>query len=102
VRAMSLILQQNEPDDYVIASGVTHSVRDLVECAFEHVGLDWREHVEVDDSLRRGKAELHNLVGDPTKARERLGWEPSIDFRGLVHLLVDADLQRLRATLVER
>jgi GDPmannose 4,6-dehydratase len=102
VRAMSLILQQDEPDDYVIASGVTHSVRDLVECAFEHVGLDWREHVEVDDSLRRGKAELHNLVGDPTKARERLGWEPSVDFRGLVHLLVDADLQRLRATLVER
>ncbi len=102
VRAMSLILQQDEPDDYVIASGVTHSVRDLVECAFEHVGLDWREHVEVDDSLRRGKAELHNLVGDPTKARELLGWEPSVDFRGLVHLLVDADLQRLRATLVER
>ena len=102
VRAMSLILQQDEPDDYVIASGVTHSVRDLVECAFEHVGLDWREHVEVDDSLLRGKAELHNLVGDPTKARERLGWEPSVDFRGLVHLLVDADLQRLRATLVER
>jgi len=102
VRAMSLILQQDEPDDYVIASGVTHSVRDLVECAFEHVELDWREHVEVDDSLLRGKAELHNLVGDPTKARERLGWEPSVDFRGLVHLLVDADLQRLRATLVER
>ena len=102
VRAMSLILQQDEPDDYVIASGVTHSVRDLVECAFEHVGLDWREYVEVDDSLRRGKAELHNLVGDATKARERLGWAPSVDFRGLVHLLVDADLQRLRPTLVER
>ena len=82
VRAMRLILQQDEPDDYVIASGVTHSVRDLVEFAFEHVGLDWREHVEVDDSLRRGKAELHNLVGDPTKARERLGWEPSVDFAG--------------------
>ena len=102
VRAMSLILRQEEPDDYVIATGVTHSVRDLVECAFGHVGLDWREHVEVEESLRRGTAELHNLVGDATKARERLGWEPSVDFRGLVHLLVDADLQRLRATLVER
>jgi len=102
VRAMSLILQQDEPDDYVIATGVTHSVRDLVECAFEHVGLDWRRHVEIDESLRRGKAQLHNLVGDATKARERLGWQPSVDFRGLVHLLVDADLQRLRPTLVER
>ncbi|MBA2331859.1 MAG: GDP-mannose 4,6-dehydratase [Actinobacteria bacterium] len=102
VRAMSLIVQQDEPGDYVIATGVTHSVRDLVECAFEHVGLDWRDHVEIDESLRRGKAQLHNLVGDATKARERLGWEPSIDFRGLVCLLVDADLQRLRPTLVER
>ena len=102
VRAMSLILQQEEPDDYVIATGVTHSVRDLVECAFEHVGLDWREHVEVDESLRRGKAELHNLAGDASKARERLGWEPSVDFRGLVAMLVDADVERLRSTLVER
>ena len=102
VRAMSLILEQDEPDDYVIATGVTHSVRDLVECAFEHLGLDWREHVEVDESLRRGKAELHNLVGDASKARERLGWEPSVDFRGLVAMLVDADVERLRSTLVER
>ncbi len=98
VRAMHLILQQDEPDDYVIASGETHSVRELVECAFEHVGLDWREHVEVDESLRRGKAELHNLVGDASKARERLGWAPSVDFRGLVQLLVDADLDRLKAS----
>jgi GDPmannose 4,6-dehydratase len=96
VRAMWLILQQEEPDDYVIATGVSHSVRDLVEYAFAHVGLDWRDHVEVDESLRRGKAELHNLVGDPAKARERLAWSPSVDFRGLVELLVDADLERLR------
>jgi GDPmannose 4,6-dehydratase len=96
VRAMWLILQQDEPGDYVVATGVTHSVRDLVEIAFAHVGLDWREHVIVDESLRRGKAELHNLVGDASKARERLGWEPSIDFTGLVRKLVDADLQRLR------
>ena len=97
VRAMSLIVRQEEPDDYVIATGVTHSVSDLLACAFEHVGLDWREHVETDDALRRGSAELHNLVGDSTKARERLGWEPSVDFRGLVRLLVDADLERLQA-----
>jgi GDPmannose 4,6-dehydratase len=97
VRAMWLILQQDEPDDYVIATGVTHSVRDLVEFAFEHVGLDWAEHVVVDESLRRGQAELHNLVGDASKARERLGWEPSVDLRGLVRMLVDADLERLHA-----
>jgi GDPmannose 4,6-dehydratase len=97
VRAMWLILQQEEPEDYVIATGVSHSVRDLVEYAFEHVGLDWRDHVVADESLRRGKAELHNLVGDSTKARERLGWAPTLDLRGLVQLLVDADLARLRA-----
>jgi GDPmannose 4,6-dehydratase len=95
VRAMWLIVQQGEPDDYVIASGVTHSVRELVECAFEHVGLDWREYVHIDESLQRGKAELHNLVGDPTRARERLGWEPTVTFEQLVHLLVDAELARL-------
>ena len=91
VRAMWLMLQQEEPDDYVIATGVTHSVQDLVECAFEHVDLDWRDHVRVDESLRRGKAELQNLVGDPAKARERLGWEPTMDFDALVRMLVDAD-----------
>lgn len=96
IRAMWLILQQGDPDDYVIATGVTHSVRDLVEFAFEHVGLDWRDHVVVDESLRRGKAELHNLVGDATKARDRLGWEPTVDLSGLVRMLVDADLERLR------
>ena len=97
VRAMWLILQQDEPDDYVIATGVTHSVRDLVETAFGHVGLEWRDHVVVDESLRRGRAELHNLVGDASKAKARLGWEPSVDFAGLVRMLVDADLARLRA-----
>ena len=100
VRAMWLMLQQEEPDDYVIATGVTHAVRDLVECAFAHLGLDWREHVQVDESLRRGKAELHNLVGDPAKARARLGWEPTVDFDRLVRLLVDADVAALGA--VER
>ena len=97
VRAMWLMLQQETPGDYLVASGVSHSVEELVACAFEHVGLDWREHVRVDESLRRGKAELHHLVGDATLARERLGWEPAVEFPELVRLLVDADLVRLRA-----
>jgi GDPmannose 4,6-dehydratase len=96
VRAMWLILQQDEPDDYVIATGELRSVQELVETAFRHLGLDWREHIEIDESLRRGKAQLHNLVGDTTKARERLGWAPSVDFEELVRLLVDADLERER------
>lgn len=99
VRAMWLMLQQEEPGDYVIASGESHSVRELAACAFARVDLDWEEHVRVDDSLLRGKAELHDLVGDASKAREELGWSPTTDFEGLVHLLVDADVERLRATL---
>jgi GDPmannose 4,6-dehydratase len=99
VRAMWLMVQQHVADDYVIASGETHSVRELVECAFGRVGLDWQDHVRVDESLVRGKAELHDLVGDAAKARDRLGWEPTVDFEALVHMLVDADLERLRAQL---
>jgi GDPmannose 4,6-dehydratase len=99
VRAMWLMVQQNEPGDYVIASGVTHSVRELVERSFSQVGLEWEKHVHTDDSLVRGKAELHDLVGDASKARERLGWSPSLDFDGLVRLLVDSDLERLKAGL---
>jgi GDPmannose 4,6-dehydratase len=99
VRAMWLMLQQPEPDDYVIATGSTHSVRDLCACAFARAGLDWEEHVRVDESLVRGKAELHDLVGDASKARARLGWSPTLDFEGLIHLLVDDDLERLRADL---
>jgi GDPmannose 4,6-dehydratase len=96
VRAMWLMLQQDEGDEYVVATGVTHSVRDLVEIAFDRVGLDWSEYVHVDQSLVRGKAELHNLVGDPAKAKQRLGWEPTVSFDELVSLLVDAELERLR------
>ncbi len=96
VRAMALMLRQDDPDDYVIASGVGHSVQELVELAFGHVGLDWQEYVHIDESLRRGAAELHDLVGDASKARERLAWAPTVDFEGLVRLLVDADLERLR------
>ena len=90
VRAMWLMLQQDEPGDYVIATGELHSVQELVERAFTHVGLDWHEHVRVDDALKRGQAELHRLVGDATKARTRLGWQPSVRFDELVALLVDA------------
>ena len=97
VRAMWLMLQQDEPGDYVIASGVTHTVKQLIECAFGHVDLDWQEYVHVDESLRRGKAELHRLVGDPSKARAQLGWEPTVRFDELVALLVDAELARLQS-----
>jgi GDPmannose 4,6-dehydratase len=104
VRAMWLMLQQDEPADYIVATGESHSVRDLVQCAFTHVGLDWEEYVRVDPALERGAAELHRLVGDASRARERLGWRPEVEFEQLVHLLVDADLQRLRthATSMER
>ena len=88
VNAMWLMLQRDEPDDYVIATGELHAVQELVELAFGHVGLDWREHVRVDDSLRRGQ--LYELVGDATKARTQLGWQPSVTFEELVALLVDA------------
>jgi GDPmannose 4,6-dehydratase len=96
VRAMWLMLQQEQPGDYVIATGRGHSVRELAAAAFEHVGLDPDEYVHIDSSLERGKAELHDLVGDPAKARERLPWEPKVSFEELVRLLVDADLERLR------
>jgi GDPmannose 4,6-dehydratase len=97
VRAMWLMLQQEEPADYVVATGQDHSVRELVQCAFARVGLDWQQHVRVDPALARGAAELHRLVGDAAKAHARLGWQPEVDFTQLVHLLVDADLERLRA-----
>ena len=97
VRAMWLMLQHSQPGDYVVATGVSHSVEELVERAFAAVGLDWREHVRSDTSLYRGAAELHDLVGDASKAREVLGWEPEVSFEELVRLLVDADRQRLEA-----
>ena len=99
VRAMAMIVAAPEPGDYVVATGVPHSVRELVQCAFAHAGIDWQEHVRVDPALQRGTAELHNLVGDASRARERLGWTPSVDFEGLVRLLVDADVVALEAQL---
>jgi GDPmannose 4,6-dehydratase len=95
VRAMWLMLQQDEPDDYLIATGELHSVEELVRCAFDHVGLDWQTYVHIDESLKRGKAELHGLVGDASKARDRLGWTPEVSFEELVARLVDAELERL-------
>ena len=93
VRAMWLMLQQPTPDDYVVATGEEHSVRELVELAFAHAGLKWQEHVEIDESLLR-PAEVTTLCGDSSKARV-LGWKPEVSFEGLVRMMVDADLARV-------
>ncbi|HEY7508721.1 MAG TPA: GDP-mannose 4,6-dehydratase [Vicinamibacteria bacterium] len=92
VQAMWLMLQQEQPDDYVIATGETHSVREFLEEAFTYVGLDWRDHVVIDPKYLR-PAEVDLLLGDATKARTKLGWKPQVTFRELVHLMVDADLE---------
>ena len=94
VRAMHLMLQQDEPGDYVIATGRTHSVRDFLEIAFGHVGLEWGDHVVQDPRYMR-PAEVDQLIGDAGKAREVLGWEPSVGFEQLVTMMVDADLALL-------
>jgi GDPmannose 4,6-dehydratase len=94
VRAMWLMLQQDRPDDYVIATGVSHSVRELIEIAFGHAGLDWQKHVRVDSALLR-PAEVEHLLGDASKAKAELGWTPEVDFKRLVQMMVDADLDRL-------
>ncbi len=91
VRAMWMMLQADEPDDYVIATGETHSVRDFCEMAFGHVGLDWEKHVVIDPAFLR-PAEVDQLIGDPTKAREKLGWVPEVTFGELVGRMVDADV----------
>jgi GDPmannose 4,6-dehydratase len=96
VKAMWLMLQQEKPDDYVIATGVTHSVQRLCEVAFEHVDLNWREHVVQDEHFMR-PAEVDLLVGDANKAKRVLGWDPDVEFEELVHMMVDADLRRLEA-----
>ena len=98
VEAMWLMLQQDEAEDFVIATGEPHSVQECVEAAFEHVGLDPARHVVVDPEFLR-PAEVDHLVGDASKAREKLGWEPRVSFRELVAMMVDADLERLAATV---
>ncbi len=98
VRAMWLMLQQDEPADYVVATGETHSVRELCELAFAGAGLEWEQHVVVDDRFLR-PAEVDLLVGDATKAHETLGWRRDVDFPRLVEMMVEADLELVRAQL---
>ncbi|MFQ5944677.1 MAG: GDP-mannose 4,6-dehydratase [Anaerolineae bacterium] len=95
VKAMWLMLQQDEPQDYVIATGRDHSVRDLLELSFGHVGLDYQDHVVTDERFLR-PADVDHLVGDASKAKDVLGWEPTVGFEELVPMMVDADLARLR------
>jgi len=94
VRAMWLMLQQDRADDYVIATGESHSVRELVEVAFGHAGLDWEKYVKLDPRFLR-PAEVDHLIGDPAKAKAHLGWKPEVDFKALVTMMVDADVARL-------
>jgi GDPmannose 4,6-dehydratase len=94
VRAMWMMLQQDQPGDYVVATGETHTVRELCQIAFAHAGLNWEDHVTVDERFFR-PAEVDLLIGDPTKARNVLGWKPEVSFDGLVRMMVDADLAAL-------
>ncbi|MGI9179323.1 MAG: GDP-mannose 4,6-dehydratase [Longimicrobiaceae bacterium] len=98
VRAMWLMLQQEAPVDYVVATGEAHSVRELVETAFSHVGLDWQDHVVQDPRFMR-PAEVDLLVGDASRAQAELGWEAEVGFAGLVQVMVDADMERLQGRL---
>ena len=94
VRAMWMMLQQDEPDDYVIATGTTRTIGEFCEVAFSHAGLDWRQHVVVDERFMR-PAEVHVLLGDATKARKKLAWEPEVDFEEMVRQMVDCDLEQV-------
>ncbi|MGD8697759.1 MAG: GDP-mannose 4,6-dehydratase [Gemmatimonadales bacterium] len=101
VRAMWMMLQHGEPRDYVIGTGTQHSVQELVETAFAYLDLDWRDFVVQDESLKR-PAEVETLVADPSRARRELRWEPSVDFRSLVQMMVESDLEILRSSSEER
>jgi len=94
VQAMWLMLQQKHPDDYVIATGIAHSVKELVSVAFDHAGLNWKKYVVIDPEFIR-PAEVEHLLGDSTKARKILKWKPKVDFEGLVRMMVDADMERV-------
>ena len=96
VEAMWLMLQQDTPDDYVIATGETHTVKELVQVAFDHAGLDWEKHVKLDPAFIR-PAEVDLLIGDPAKAKKKLGWTPKVSFEQLVKMMVDSDIERLSA-----
>jgi GDPmannose 4,6-dehydratase len=95
---MWMMLQQEKPQDYVIATGVTHSARQLLEVAFGHLGLDYREYVETDPAFLR-PAEVYHLRGDYAKAARELGWKPTVTFEELVKMMVDADMARVRKAL---
>lgn len=95
VKAMWMMLQQDIPDDYVIATGESHSVREFLDLAFGHVGLNWQDYVVVDPKFLR-PAEVDYLMGDPSKAIKKLGWKPEVSFEGLVRMMVDADLERVK------
>jgi GDPmannose 4,6-dehydratase len=97
VKAMWLMLQQDEPGDYVVATGVNYSIRDLCELAFRLVGLDYRDHVEVDAANLR-PSDVLDLRGDATRAREKLGWAPTVSFEELIRMMVDADVARLKSS----
>jgi GDPmannose 4,6-dehydratase len=101
VKAMWTILQQPSAEDYILATGKTHSVRELLEVAFSCAGLDWQKYVEIDEKLIR-PAEVDYLRGDSTKAREKLGWEPEVGFKELIEMMVEADLEFLRRQMPER
>jgi GDPmannose 4,6-dehydratase len=94
VKAMWLMLQQDEPDDYVVATGETHSIREFLDTSFNYVNLDWHDYVEFDERYLR-PTEVDLLIGDPTKVKQKLGWEPSVTFEQLVALMVEADLRAL-------
>ena len=96
VRAMWSMLQQETPGDFVIATGVSHSVQDVVQTAFSHVGLEWQEYVRTDPRFLR-PAEVDHLIGDSSRARAELGWQPNVDFKTLITMMVDADLERHRS-----
>jgi GDPmannose 4,6-dehydratase len=101
VEAMWLMMRADEPDDFVVATGETHSVREFAEAAFDHVDLDWERYIEVDPRYFR-PSEVDVLLGDATKARERLGWEPKVKFDELVKIMVDADVAALEDQLAGR
>jgi len=95
VRAMWLMLQQDKPDDYVVATGQTHSVREFLKAAFDYADLDWKKYTKIDRQFYR-PAEVHLLIGDYSKARKKLGWRPKVKFEELVKMMVDSDLERLK------
>lgn len=101
VKAMWLMLQKDKAEDFVIATGINHSVKDLVRIAFEHVGLDWKKYIKIDPKLVR-PAEVDILLGDPSYARKKLGWKPEVKFEDLIKMMVDADLERYRKVMKEK